>query len=177
MNSGEFVWYAEVAMRQPARTGWQRRLSETLDVADRTIRRWASGETSVPDAVATTVREGVLRWVGDVPGMSASALDFDSDRAGRAADELLLLARREDAQDSLLLGQTLYVAGVGGAAALNWSTGGGDYRETSLGRRLYKLAEIAQRKKWEPEEFGVGMIDPEKRIGPPWFQAVVWPEA
>jgi rRNA-processing protein FCF1 len=42
---------------------WQSELARELDVTDRTMRRWAAGEFSIPEAVSAELR-GILRERG-----------------------------------------------------------------------------------------------------------------
>ena len=48
---------------------WQSALATDLGVADRTMRRWLSGETSIADSVASEIRPLLLKRLGQMGGV------------------------------------------------------------------------------------------------------------
>jgi hypothetical protein len=48
---------------------WQTSLATELNIADRTIRRWMSGDSSIPDAVEPELRRRLIERVNEIGGM------------------------------------------------------------------------------------------------------------
>jgi hypothetical protein len=48
---------------------WQTALATDLQVADRTMRRWVAGESSVPDGIGRDVRSILVSRMKDIGGM------------------------------------------------------------------------------------------------------------
>ena len=48
---------------------WQTEMSRDLDVADRTVRRWVSGDTPIPDGVNIDLLRMLTERAGDIDGL------------------------------------------------------------------------------------------------------------